>query len=99
VAKSLELLAQSPDSDTRQRDLAFAICDLQALETDDAPYAGMSRAFTASARAKVNDKIQAILGNRLDGFAGATPTERLIAKFPCPPRVFDPGADLGDLIG
>ena len=98
IAKSLELLKGDPDNETSQRGLAEAICDLQAMEADDAPYAGMSRTFTVSARGKLNDKIEAILGNRLDAFPGATPIERLIAKFPCPPRVFDPGADLGDLI-
>jgi uncharacterized protein (TIGR02646 family) len=98
VAKSLRSLIQDPDGEARQRELALGICELQALESDDAPYAGMSRTFTAAARAKVNEKITAILGNRLDPFPGNTPIERLIAKFPCPPRVFDPGADLGDLI-
>ena len=98
VAKSLELLVQDPDNEDRQRDLALAICDLGALEADDAPYAGMSRAFTISARVKLNEKIATVLGNRLDPFPGNTPIERLIAKFPCPPRIFDPGADLGDLL-
>ena len=58
----------------------------------------MSRSVSLAAWEKLNDKIGALLGDQLGAFSGATQIERLVAKFPCPPRVFDLGAGLGDLI-
>ena len=100
VAKCLKLLGQEPDGDDRQRDLAHAICEIKALEADDAPYAGMTRFFIRDALATLDAKIEDALYARLDAFNGATITERLLDKFPCPDRTLSrDDSDLADLLG
>lgn len=91
VDARIQLLTPNPGSEDQQHKLALAICELQALEADSAEYAGFSRARNRSHWDAFNQTLSALMGNLLDAFPGSTPIERLMAKFPCPPRVFDPG--------
>jgi uncharacterized protein (TIGR02646 family) len=98
VGKSLRDLAKTPDDEDIQREMALAICELIALESDQAEYAGMTRELTVKVHTSLNTKLATVLGNRLDAFEGDTTEEKLLAKFPCPPREFDDVDDLADLL-
>lgn len=97
IRQCLELLGQDPDRNDRQQELALAICELNALQADDASYAGMTRFFMKRTITSLENKIRGILGDRLDAFSGTTITEQLLDKFPCPARTFS--SDDGDLAG
>lgn len=100
VSRCLELLGQDPDSEDRQRDLAVAVCELMALRADDSPYSGMVRFMMRDVESALNEKTADILGSRLDGFRGASVTDRLLAKFRCETLIPAPGdSQLADLLG
>jgi len=97
VEKCLEQLVDRPRDESCQRDVMEAVRQLRSLTDEMADYAGMASQLLAPVFESIDAKLGEILGNALDDQPGATPLERLDAKFPPAEEGDEDGGDDGGL--